>query len=650
MYGCAHPGMTWLYANENRKVVDRPLDPIARHTVGRFRLQRAMLSAAALGLRILSIILMIVAENSEPEWMKNFQGSLRGAPINMLYAEHVAELITCGLVRRCSRQDVKWVSSYFEVEKGEKARAIFNGKRLSAACPVPPSVNLTTHHRIVQEISKGRFLIVTVDLRHWFHQIPTSLNTQKLFGLRQLANNFLCWVCLPMGWSFSPAIAQASSWMLVLHREKNESELFDTSALRVDGTSLPAWCYSVKGDTAVTIYYDNLVIVSRDRAELNSIVKRIRRNIVHFNAEVKLSKAKSRGQPAPANAAQQASAEKEEWKTEDLRRGEPVEILGMRIVYRAQERHLIVQPRKLTEWSQMRVPEKWTIRTAAEFCGKLVFAAQLREPCLHASSAGRAIVNITSRLGVAAHKHGWDAEWTDDTHRKSLSDLWATVEEWTAHPITVESIQQKQEVQWLVATDASSTGWGVVIYRGSLDAAGGFRIDELVLEQGGAYNSTDTRHIFYKELETALFGMKWLAVNGKQLNAIIVVDNTAVAWVLRHGASKSEQAMRMLENSLIHLANCVEVISVASADNPADPASRHVTYEKEREVRMLNAVSMHHRGVMWASEKKPHSREGVFRHDEPGDGDDVWMPAEEATDDRMHDRADEPRTTKSRPE
>ena len=614
--------MQWMYAQEEHLVSDRPLDPIDRATVGRLHIVQAARSALALGLRVIGLILSTVVEPDEPTWLRHFTTNPTGPPINGRYAAHISELIDCGLVRPCERSEVKLVSGYFEVQKGDKARAIFNGKRLSAACPTPPNVNLTTHHRIVQEVAEGRMLITTVDLRHWFHQIPVSATTRKLFGLRRIGELFLQWVCLPMGWSFSPAIAQAASWMLVLHRGVGEKELFDVEKLRTEGASLPAWVYSRTRKTAVTIYYDNIVIVSGERSELNKIVSRIRSNMNIFQAELKFSKRKEQGKPNPT-AEEMKQATDEEWRFVDLKSGATATVLGMTLTY--SRGLLIVRPRKLQEWLDTTVPADCTVRVAAEFCGKLVFAAQLRDACLYGTAFGREVAHVASRIGHIAHQSGWEKTLPDSALHNKLGQLWQQLEARCSEPVEIKRLLGRRSAEWILVTDAPESGWGIVVYRANVSNSE-VLIRTKVYEQGGRFSKMDTRHIFYKELEAVLRGLKWMHEKADDKNVIVAVDNTAVAWALRHGASKSEAAMVMLERSCLGQVPVADVVSVASADNPADPASRGDAYEKDREERMVFALKMHFAGLMWASERNKHSNRGGIRHEEPTDGDDVWLP------------------------
>lgn len=625
MYRLALPAMRWLYSHTEQRVWDRPLDPIDPTTVGRFKIGAAAESALRLGLEVPYSILKTIVEGQEPAWIREFKSALRSIPVNPQYQHHMDQLIECCLVRRCQRGEIKMISGYFAVAKGEQARAIFNGSALSKLCSSPPNVNLTTHHRIVQEIANGRHYVCTVDLRHWFHQIKVSPATRALFGLALSEQAFIQWMCLPMGWSHSPAIAQAASWMLVLHRDMRDEELFNTDELKRPGVSLPAWMFSGSTATAVTIYYDNIIVLSKDKNEMQKIIRRIRANMEFFNAELKLSKLKDQGKASPTDPREVKLAIDDEWRYTDLRTGTAHNILGMSVTWNKSNATIVVVPRKLEEWKDQHVPSPLSLRKAAEFCGKLVFAAQLQSASLHATEFGRQVVRLASRVGIAAQAGaGWETEHVSSEIGDGLRVLWESLEALCRQPVRIEEYHRQQEADWVVATDASLGGWGLVVYRCCMHRTRGFKLEQRVHESGGRFRNEDTRHIFYKELEVALKGVEWMATNAPGQRFVMAIDNTAVVWAMRHGASRSRSAMVMIEKSSLSSAALTEVIAVASADNPADPASRGAPYEMKRELQMITAIQLHLQGLMWASERKEHSGHGGIRHEEPANDEPTW--------------------------
>lgn len=86
-----------------------------------------------------------------------------------------------GLMEESSRHEVLFISGYFEVEKKGRngapstARAIFNGKALSALFETPGTVNLPEIPEMLNlakemlRCRSARPSVITADIRHMFH-------------------------------------------------------------------------------------------------------------------------------------------------------------------------------------------------------------------------------------------------------------------------------------------------------------------------------------------------------------------------------------------------------------------------------------------------------------------------------------------------
>jgi hypothetical protein len=110
------------------------------------------------------------------------------------------------------------VCTYFAVPKNEElSRTIFNGRILSLYCRPPPPVNLVSIAGLLILVSGYRGLSFDfLDIRHWFHQLPVNPFLRRLFVIRS-EDSFLSWQVLPMGWCWSPYLAQCMAWSLILH-------------------------------------------------------------------------------------------------------------------------------------------------------------------------------------------------------------------------------------------------------------------------------------------------------------------------------------------------------------------------------------------------------------------------------------------------
>lgn len=91
------------------------------------------------------------------------------------------------------------------------ARAIVNCRQLNEAVPPTPPLHLVSMKRVFQMLSRlSRPSGLTGDFRHGFVQIPLPMMAKKHFTVCCGERAFQ-WRTLPMGFSFAPLIAQATS-------------------------------------------------------------------------------------------------------------------------------------------------------------------------------------------------------------------------------------------------------------------------------------------------------------------------------------------------------------------------------------------------------------------------------------------------------
>ena len=223
--------------------------------------------------------------------------------VNPRYDQHFKELERAGILKRCRADRLKFCSGYFAVpKKGRWARAIFNGKRLSERFKCPPPTNIPDICAVIrkidqlnQETGNNGFSVVTGDFRHFFHQIKLSPEISKFFGLtlgnsKQRSRVFRPrsyeWTTLPMGWSYSPVIAQAIAWRTISHAEEGEEK-----HICIDGMSSSPMFVPVnsEGKTVgfAVVYYDNYLIVSTCPRIAEELNRRILRNAKLFKIAIK---------------------------------------------------------------------------------------------------------------------------------------------------------------------------------------------------------------------------------------------------------------------------------------------------------------------------------------------------------------------------
>ena len=89
---------------------------------------------------------------------------------------------------------------------------------------------------------------------------------------------------LCMGWSWSPIISQAISWLIVLFRLPGEPSLLPANA--TDSWSVseaPPPMLQLEDGGVISILYDNFLIVTTNAKLRDDLTSRIVRNLKHFN-------------------------------------------------------------------------------------------------------------------------------------------------------------------------------------------------------------------------------------------------------------------------------------------------------------------------------------------------------------------------------
>lgn len=200
-----------------------------------------------------------------------------------------------------------------------------------------------------------------------------------------------------------------------------------------------------------------------------------------------------------------------------------------------------------------------TVRQLSSFIGKAIAMTAAVFPA-------RLKVQHLTAAKIHALKSG--SSWEE-----SISLPPAATEElmwWRTH------LQQWNGLSWIVSnpqvdiyTDASDSGWGVVINNRSYS--------------GSWTPKLQPRHINYKELMTAFIALKRPEVKGRTVN--IISDNiTTIAYINHFGGTRSPQLMELatsLWTWCLKTGTRIRTTYVPSAFNPADAPSRRLTGQLE---------------------------------------------------------------------
>lgn len=588
-----------------------PLDPIDPALVRAANAPRMLAFIQGAGLLALTVTLCFLSEATLPMWARaEFEAPPRRWPvIGERFAGHIEALRECGILsqrRRGSAGWPIWWSSYFAVMKGvDKMRSIFNGKWLSKRCPRPPPVNLLSTHELVRKIAevgkvRRRLYVVEGDLRHWFHQLPAPDGLQRLFGVRT-TNGFYTWTTMPMGWSWSPAIAQAAAWLLILFRGPSDKELVNDENLKSTQDQLPKWIEvfepgSRKVAGFASVYYDNVIVVTHSEEAALALKRRMEANARQDRLNLRVKG--------------QLNYHSHEAITE-----KGFEYLGVhyQLIKEEQEWKLEVRPAKIQEWNKEQIPsEGLTCRQAARFVGRSLFAEMISGDSLQQTAQGKTVCGNARLVAVLVKRGGWEASVPPEPFRKMWSVTMSL--QFQPHRISLVKPDSHSEPDVVLATDASDKGWGWCTFRDG---------KPLGVVRGGVYDANDRRHIFLKELDTALRAL----AECSHEKVILVVDNVAVAWALRQGFTRSSIGQTMLEQNPTALRKIGRVHTVVSADNPADSPSRGKGLEQIRIDRMNESLRRAINGGVWGS--VPHTEwtaeesERMLAHCDPTEDDDT---------------------------
>ncbi len=590
----------------------RALDKIS--VAGAVRLWDLREHAAKLELHVLVDLIDIVAHERIPHLWNEIKRPKEGAsrPVKKCYHAHLQELEDAKVIARClPHERPRFTSGYFEVPKSEtESRAIFNGKRLSEATPVPPPVNLADTRTLVEELKrffgerkKGgtgklrRGFIWLGDFRHWFHQIQMHPSRWKWFGVRCSNELMYLWRMLPMGWSWSPAIAQAVAWA-VLCAHPDAEEIFDLSPFREKNGRLPTFL-RIRTGGFVTVYYDNFFVIA-DRPEVRDrIMAGCKAAFARYNAIVKEGSEAIRDMPSI-----QATG---------------FEYLGiqLRIHDKDLERHLELRPAKLPKW--LPPPAQMTLREAAIYAGRGVFCGLLRGRAHLQNEFQRETVRLARRLGKAAHQDGWDSIVTSPHIISLVKAVWQRTIDLKREPIRLEVgkiIGEKEKAklgkQLVLATDACLAGLGWCIF--TEQATGKEVTLHSVFDSWSKDGLSEPPSIYVNEalaVQRAFACESTRRILDSSSHPVkLVVDNAGLAYALRNGATTSDRVQSIID-SLENVLHRLDVILVVTEDNPSDVQSRTAVDTRPAQVRradfeqrtnnLARALQARAEGWSWAS-------------------------------------------------
>jgi hypothetical protein len=386
---------------------------------------------------------------------------------------------------------------------------------------------------------------------------------------------------MPMGFSWSSCVAQAAAWAWLTYRHKDETPLVDESAFASAQHQLPKYIAvyepgTVKISGFAAIYFDNLIVVSTSENTVMALRKRLLRNCAEHELNIHL---KPDGELRIHNV--------DDMKVKGL------SYLGVdyKLEGELPLRTLQVRPTRIGEWLEPLPTGEAPCREWAKFLGRALFAELIRGDCLQKSEQGRDIIATARYVATQVRLGTWDTPISCP----GLRPIWRKTMELKEQGHVIPCYQPKRgaPTTLVVATDASLEGWGWVLTDGEAEPV--FNGEKFESKEG---------HIFLKELEAAFTGLRQVP-EGRR--ALLVVDNTAVAWALRQGFTRNTVGQLRIEQERNLLDRIEQVHTVISNDNPADCPSRGMLrLDSARMQRMTKSVAQFREGKLWCSQ--PHAQ------------------------------------------
>jgi hypothetical protein len=149
-------------------------------------------------------------------------------------------------------------------------RTIFHTKGINVGGSHAPPVNLSSFPEWLAEFKDAEYLWTT-DMRHFFHQFGLAEDIRKYFTVLCRGNRFRC-ACLPMGWTWSPFIAQSLAWWLAVGDESFEWQ------------ELPR--VYTHNQVKIIIWYDNLLFGGK-KADVMKLREAFLARTVWINGTIK---------------------------------------------------------------------------------------------------------------------------------------------------------------------------------------------------------------------------------------------------------------------------------------------------------------------------------------------------------------------------
>lgn len=546
--GLSYPSSALSYGEQVSTVRILPLDKI--ENAGCLRPERLLQEARFIGWGHVEELVSLIAD------VRKFEAHVLNEPIGNRrlrrtppkFMGHMLDLNTALVLSPVAVEYIKHCATYFAVPKNEEvSRSIFNGSSLSKKCKVPPPVGLLDIVRVnrmwATQIAKGRVYGFCGDLRHFFHTIRVDTEIARYFGVWCGDQGYI-WQVLPMGWSFSPVIAQGIGLLLFCARELGQESLFDEQFTQ--DPHLPSYL-PIRGGGFLCLYYDNFLVVCESASTAERIKARLMRNLQRISGR----------NPEPLI--------KEMHSLRDAYGGHLVH-LGCQ--YRIQNKRPTDSRAACISWRMKKTPENedWTApgscRDIAGRLGKIVHRFLVEDRRLN-SPEWKETAELIRHVGKVARSSGWHVMFNGSHEEMVFLEerrTWLCRNDWIDGRTPIAA-------KYLLISDASKWGLGWAI----ICLASGQLVSQHAEEWSVEWR---TRHIYELEAYACIKCYEEFRATVNEVAPIVVVtDNAALAGGLHRGYSMSREVQEWFEQSGI-LSQEYDVMQVPSAANFVDELSR----------------------------------------------------------------------------
>ena len=483
---------------------------------------------------------------------------------SVLWEDTLTDMLLNMKMFKWAGKDRRAWGRFFLVPKADgSGRAVLDLAAFSKMCFRPPPVNLPGISGLLRRIGRWRWKTGygwSVDLRHYFFQIPVGDHLADFFTVRcrRKGGPVFQSKVLPMGWSWSPHIAQCLAWGMVLGDLPKSLKVM-VKEEQWAGETPPAFVplYNGEGEEVgvIVVWYDNFLVLGEDKEV------------------VEAWKAHIEGRARRCNA---------QWKTAEEKRQvvESVEFLGLRFTHSPEGwkwQHVDTK-----KWEDL-IPQSATRRFFARIVGVIMWDATVSG---RGAGADFKCVEVLRKVSAGIKDRS----------------AWGDVVTLTSEE--VEALQQKMDA--IHATDANGeTAW----FKGAVTGGKGFvwmasdasdsTMAVVHLAAEGARLVVDpwseppkARHIYFKEMEAARAAVVWACANFPGHVVVLATDNMAVFWAIKRGYTQVKGAQDDVQriNAALFEAGCdLEAVLVPGKWNVADQPSRGVDLcpENERHTRRM---------------------------------------------------------------